>query len=85
MTTAKILNERQKTHGDYPTQALTAQSLKYIITQMPQWHDMPAYMRESLEMISTKIARMGHGNWKEPDHAKDIAGYAELIVRALGK
>lgn len=79
----KILEERGKTHGDFPTQALTAQALKYIISQMPNYNDMPGYMRESLDLIATKISRMGHGNWKEPDHARDGSGYFSLIVREL--
>jgi hypothetical protein len=33
---------------------------------------------EALEMICTKIARILSGNPNDPDHWKDIAGYAEL-------
>ncbi len=82
---SKILDQREKTHGGFPTQALTAQSLKYILTQMPNWVDMPGFMRESLELICTKISRAGHGNWQEIDHFCDGSGYFELIVRGLEK
>lgn len=81
----EVLKERGKTHGDFPTQALTAQTLKYMIHQMPNWHDMPGYMRESLELIATKISRMGHGDWRHTDAPLDISGYATLIVDGLKK
>jgi hypothetical protein len=85
MSTDNILNEREKTHGDFPTQAITAQALKYIMAEMPNWEDMPSYMRESLDLIATKISRMGHGDWKHIDSPKDGSGYFELIVRELEK
>lgn len=83
MSVKEVLNEREKTHGNFTEQALTAQSLKYILSVTPNWHDMPGYMREALELVCTKMARMGHGNWQEVDHPRDISGYAELIVRGL--
>lgn len=84
-TTEEVLNEREKTHGDYSQQALTAQALKHVIHETPNWNDMPSEMRESLELIATKISRMGHGNWRNVDTPVDIAGYAQLIVRSLEK
>jgi hypothetical protein len=42
-------------------------------------------MRESLDMISNKIARIVNGNPSEPDHWIDIAGYATLIANRLIK
>ena len=40
-------------------------------------------MRESLEMIEHKIARIISGNAYEPDHWLDIMGYAALVLREL--
>jgi hypothetical protein len=34
-------------------------------------------------MILMKLARVIAGNPNEPDHWRDIAGYAELVVRSL--
>jgi predicted amidohydrolase YtcJ len=81
----KILEDREKTHGDFATQSHTAQMLKYNLHAMPNWNGMPSYMRESLEMVCTKMARMGHGDWKEADHPEDGGGYFQLIVRELEK
>ncbi len=80
-----LLNEREKTHGVYSTQALTAQALKHVMSESPNWHQMPAYMRESLELIATKISRMCHGDINEVDAPRDISGYAQLMVRELEK
>ena len=81
----KLLNERQKTHGEYAEQALTTIALRHVMQQMPNWNDMPAYMILALDMIAVKIARMGHGDWKHVDSAADISGYATLVVKELEK
>ena len=81
----EILAEREKTHGDYHKQAFSAQELKSIMRSMPNWCDMDLPIKEALEMIGTKIARMGHGEWKDKQHAEDISGYAMLVVRELEK
>lgn len=41
--------------------------------------------KEALAMIATKIARIVNGNSDDPDHWRDIAGYAELVVHHLEK
>lgn len=79
----RLLDEREKTHGNYPVQSAAAQGIKDIIRAMPNYHKMPPFMRESLDMIATKIARMGHGDAFAVDHVTDILGYAELIAREI--
>lgn len=81
----EILNEREKTHGDFGIQAQTAQRIKQAMVETPNWQSMPPYMKESLDLIATKISRMCHGDWKHVDSSKDIAGYAELVVAQLEK
>jgi len=81
----RLSSDRETTHGDFTTQALTAQALKYIMLHTPNWHDMPAYMREALELICTKLARSWSGDWKERDHYDDCIGYFTLILRGLEK
>lgn len=75
-----ILDEREKTHGDYMQLAALAQDLKTRIRS--ESRNLSAQQQESLEMICVKIARIVCGNPNEMDHWRDIAGYAEL---ALGK
>jgi hypothetical protein len=36
---------------------------------------------EALEQIATKLARLLTGDPNHADHARDIAGYAELLAR----
>ena len=85
MNTEELLSERQKTHGSFVDQAKTAQALKRVMCLTPNWQNMPPYMREGIELICTKMARMGHGDWQEADHPRDGSGYFELIVEGLWK
>jgi len=78
-----IIDERQKTHGDYYDTAGTAQELKGVMRQGKNWKTLDDTERESLEMIATKIGRILSGNPHDVDHWRDIAGYAALIERWL--
>lgn len=78
-----ILDQREKTHGDYASTAQIAQILKDGMRSTPNWESLDDTQRESLHMIASKIARILSGNWREPDHWLDIEGYASLIVREL--
>jgi len=84
-STEEILNEREKTHGSYSSQAVTAQCLKSILHATINWDRMPPPMKESLELICTKMSRICHGDFLHADSFFDIAGYAQLIVRELEK
>lgn len=77
MARSEILDEREKTHGDFFETAEIAQKLKHIIELNGKGVSSQAQM-EALEMICTKIARILAGNAREADHWRDIAGYAEL-------
>lgn len=72
-----LLQERAKTHGDYARVARLSQNLKLLIRS--EDHHLSYEQLESLEMICVKIARIVSGNSNEPDHWRDISGYAELI------
>lgn len=78
-----ILDERQKTHGDFDLTAMIAQELKDALRRGKNWREMDDTEREALEMIATKIGRILSGNPYEVDHWRDIAGYAALIERWL--
>ena len=78
-----IIDEREKTHGDYHRVSNIAQELKNIIRQGDNWQILDDSQRETLEMISSKIGRILSGNPHEVDHWRDIAGYAALIERWL--
>lgn len=75
-----ILDEREKTHGDYKMVAKVSQHLKDALFIGP-CEQLPETHRESLEMICVKMARIVCGDHNEIDHWRDIAGYAELIYK----
>lgn len=76
----QLLQERKKTHGHYDQTAQTAQMLKRLIRHAPSYMDTNERQRESLDMIAVKLARIMCGDPHEPDHWRDIAGYALLVI-----
>ena len=80
-----LLAERGKTHGDYVTHALVTQDLKRVINHHVGDLDrrLDDDMAETLDMIAHKIGRIIAGNATEPDHWRDIAGYAQLVANRL--
>lgn len=82
--TETLLDERGKTHGDYTSNADNAQAFKTYARRHKGWQGLSTAQREALDMIFHKIARALNGNPDEPDHWRDISGYAMLVVRELG-
>jgi len=87
MTTdiSAILAEREKTHGNYEIHAAITQDLKRVMRNHVCDLDrrLDDDMQESLDMIAHKIGRIIAGNAAEPEHWRDIAGYAQLVVNRL--
>lgn len=76
-----ILDEREKTHGDFMDTSAVSQQLKRYIAS---WNrDLPDYQQEALDMICVKIARILSGDCTAPDHWLDVCGYAQLVVNTL--
>lgn len=71
-----IIAERAKTHGCYSLQSALAQDLKRRIRQ--EGATLTPQQTEALEMICVKMARIVCGNPNEPDHWRDLSGYALL-------
>lgn len=82
---AEILSDRQKTHGDFKTQAMVSRKFKNVLQDSPNVRSLEADQVEALAMILTKISRIVCGNPNEPDHWKDIEGYARLVSMRLDK
>ena len=74
----ETLDEREDSHGDFFTVGIVAQQIKHAFRQSPNWHRLPAYQREALELMATKFARILNGDNCHADHWHDIAGYARL-------
>jgi hypothetical protein len=80
-----LLAERSKTHGDYMMHAEITQDLKRVMRHHTADLDrrLDDDMQETLDMIAHKIGRIIAGNPAEPDHWRDIAGYAQLVANRL--
>ena len=83
--TDPLLNEREATHGDYGVNAGISQSLKDFIRATHNYKNLSDDKKESLDLIATKIARILSGDADEPEHWKDIGGYARLAERGCSQ
>jgi hypothetical protein len=78
-----VLAERGRTHGDWSDNARLAQQMKELFRQEKGWLKLSACQREALDMIAGKISRVLSGDCDHVDHWRDVAGYAQLVVREL--
>lgn len=72
------LKERGATHGDWTQQSLTSQRIKSALHQGTMWDQLTPSERDAIETIAMKMSRIVSGNPHEPDHWRDIVGYATL-------
>ena len=77
-----MLNEREKTHGQYATTAAMSQKLKTAMMLSKNWNRLTEPQAEAIEMIAAKLARILSGDPNFRDHWDDIAGYAQLASLA---
>jgi hypothetical protein len=49
----------------------------------PNWTKLPDYMREALDQIANKFARILSGDWTHIDNWHDTVGYARLAEECL--
>jgi len=84
-TTEETLNERGKRYGKFSTHSELSQQLKETLFTGNSGPFPKAYMNEALEMICHKLARIANGDPYYDDNWRDIAGYAELVVKELNK
>lgn len=78
-----LLNEREKTHGNYDRNAEVSQGIKAIMVASKAWANLTAPQQESLHLIASKIGRILAGGARHADNWRDIAGYAQLIEHRL--
>ena len=78
-----MLKEREAEYGNFGDVSAVSQAFKSFVRN--RWGGEVASIRqeESLDMICNKLARIICGNARNPDHWRDIAGYAMLIVKEL--
>lgn len=77
------LTERGKVYGSFPEKARIIQGIKACMKDSPNWEELPDDMKESLEVIASKIGRILVGDASHADNWHDIAGYATLVEQEL--
>ena len=73
------LTERGNRYGKFKDHAELSQKLKEAMYCTDGWECLSADMREALEMIQHKVARILNGDPTYADSWHDIAGYAKLV------
>jgi hypothetical protein len=74
---------RDEQHGGMEAVGTLSQGFKNLMRGSKNWRDLTAGEREALEVIMHKIARVLSGrNPHDPEHWRDIAGYAVAARRA---
>jgi len=85
----ETLKERGSRYGDFKTHADITQALKRVMrceetmTCNDNWDRLSPDKKEALEMIAHKIARIINGDPSYAESWRDIAGYAQLVVKEL--
>lgn len=77
------LAERGSRYGEFCRHASITQELKRTVFGSCSSNHFSDSQREALEMILHKIGRIVNGDPNYDDSWRDIAGYAELVVREL--
>jgi hypothetical protein len=83
MTIEKVLNERAQTYGQYHMVSKISQDVKKVIRNSPNYPLMPDYMKESLDLIANKLARILNGDPLYDDSWRDISGYCTLVLMEI--
>lgn len=76
---ADTLKARNGTYGTFKDNAQVAQGLKDVMRGHPGWANLPATMKEGLDLLTLKMSRIVTGDWRHADNPHDIAGYAKLM------
>lgn len=89
---AKITQERGSVYGPFLHNAIVAQGIKAAIREFPapfitprKWEELPLDVREGLDYIAGKIARIVTGDPEYLDNWDDIAGFATIVAARIRK
>lgn len=80
-----LLKDRGSRYGDFGVQSQTAQAIREAFQTGDNWDDLPAYMREGLDLVATKLSRMLCGDFMYMDNVVDIIGYMTLVKTEMEK
>lgn len=77
------LATREKTYGQYLMVSKISQDIKKVMRNSPNYSLMPDYMKESLELVANKLARILNGDPLYDDSWRDISGYCTLVLMEI--
>lgn len=77
------LNDRGKRYGEFAEHAALSQHLKAVIHHANNWPLLKPDMKEALDMVMHKVARILNGDPNYADSWHDIAGYVRLVEKRL--
>jgi hypothetical protein len=80
-----ILNERTNSYGTFLEEAHISQELKAAMELGRNWSILPCDIKQSLEMVCVKVARILNGNYNYKDNFVDCIGYLQLVLDRLEK
>jgi hypothetical protein len=83
MSIDKILEERGKVYGEFVDHAALAQRLKTALKSHRDYDKVDFDMKEAMDMVLHKMARIVNGDPYYLDSWVDIVGYIELVIRRL--
>lgn len=83
MSIENTLAARAETYGLFEHQARITQDLKRAMHRAQNWPKLNDDMKECLEMVASKIARILNGDPQYVDNWHDIIGYSRLIEKRL--
>lgn len=78
MQAADVIQEREKTHGDFTETARLAQATKNVWRCGSNWNRLSFRQQEALDLVATKVARILSGDPDCRDHWLDLGGYLKL-------
>lgn len=84
MSIENTLQERGHRYGDFSDHARICQKIKQAMLT-GNWERLSDIQKQSLEVISDKIARILSGDPSYADNWHDIQGYAKLVEDRLSK
>lgn len=79
----EVLVQRGTRYGSFKSHSDIAQRLKLEMRKSPNWDVLAPDMKEALEMVAHKIARILNGDPSYDDSWIDIAGYVQLVANEL--
>lgn len=79
----EVLQDREKTHGDFEKGAEIFDQLMELVEANRK--KFTKSQRYGLTHIMGKLTRIIGGNANEIDHWRDVAGYATLVAKSLEK